>query len=85
MLISVLALLSTVNAVTTPGSVDSVATKAALMAADQALSDRAQKEGPRVFLTALDGSAAVLFPGQPILSGRQASKAFMARYDSPSS
>ena len=84
MLISVLALLSTLNAVTTP-VIDTAATKAALMTADQALADKTQKDGPRVFLDALDGAAALLFPGQPILAARQASKPFIARYGSPSS
>ncbi len=84
MLISVLALLSTLNAVTPAAPVDSVAVKAALMEADQALADRTQKEGPDTFLSAMDASAAVLFPGQPILSARNAGKAFLARYGSPS-
>jgi ketosteroid isomerase-like protein len=84
MLISVLALLSTLNAVTPTAPADSVATKAALMAADQALSDKTQKDGARVFLSALDGSAAVLFPGQPILAARSATKAYLQRYDTPS-
>ncbi len=66
--------------------VDTAVTKAAVLAADQALADRAQKDGPKTFLESLDPSAAVLFPGQPILRGRAKSeKAFMARYASPSS
>lgn len=85
MLLSVLALMASLIAVTPSTRADSVATKAALMAADQALADKVEKDGPRAFLTALDGSAAVLFPGQPILSGRQANKAFLERYGSPSS
>jgi ketosteroid isomerase-like protein len=84
MLISVLSILSVLNAVTPAAPVDSAAVKAALMAADQALSDKVQKDGTRIFLTSLDGSAAVLFPGQPILSGRAASKAFLTRYGAPS-
>lgn len=85
MLISVVALLSSLNAVMPSVPQDSVSVKAALMEADQALADRAQKDGVRVFLSAFDGSAAVLFPGRPILAARNASKAFIARYSSPSS
>ena len=85
MLISVLALISTLNAGTSTTPVDSAEVKAALMEADRALAKRAQKDGARAFLSALDGSAAVLFPGQPILAARQASKAYTARYGSPSS
>ena len=85
MLISVLALLSSLNAVSAAAPVDSVATKAALMAADQELSDRSQKDGPNVFLTALDNSASVLFPDQPILGAKAAAKPFLARYGAPSS
>jgi hypothetical protein len=85
MLISVLALVSTLNAVTAPAPVDSVAAKSALMEADQALADKTQKEGARAFLSAADGSAALLIPGQPILAVRSGSKAFMSRYASPSS
>jgi ketosteroid isomerase-like protein len=86
MLIPVLAFLSTMSATVAPNTVDSVATKAAIMTADQDLADRAQKGGPQVFFSALDPAAAVLFPGQPILRGRaQSEKAFMARYVTPSS
>lgn len=84
MLISVMALVSTLNA-SAPKAVDSVAVKASLMAADQALSDRVTKDGAQAFLASLDPSAAVLFPGQPILRGQSSRKAFMARYGSPSS
>lgn len=84
MLISVIAILSSLNTVTIAAPADSTATKASLMEADQALSDRTQKGGPRVFLAALDGSAALLFPGQPILAARTAGKAFLARYGATS-
>lgn len=85
MLIPVLALLSSMSAVAAK-PVDTVVTKAAVLAADQALADRAQKDGPKAFLESLDPSAGVLFPGQPIVRGRAKSeKAFMARYASPSS
>ena len=84
MLISVLALVSTLNAAA-PKPVDSVTAKASLMAADQSLADRAMKDGAQTFLATLDPSAAVLFPGQPILRGQSSRKAFIARYASPSS
>jgi len=85
-LIPLLVLVSALNATSAANAVDSTATKAALMAADQALADRAAKDGAQVFLLNLDPSAAVLFPGQPILRGRaQSQKAFVARYGSPSS
>lgn len=86
MLIPILAFVSTMSAAGAGKSVDTVATKAALMTADKALADRAQKDGPQAFLAALNPSAAVLFPGQPILRGRaQSQKAFLARYGTPSS
>lgn len=84
MLISVLALVSALNAAA-PKPVDSLTVKASLMAADQSLADRAMKDGAQVFLATLDPSAAVLFPGQPILRGQSSRKAFIARYGSPSS
>ena len=84
MLISVLALFSSLNAVTPTAPIDSTAVKAALMEADQALSDKVQNDGPRAFLGALDASAAVLFPGQPILSTRSAVKPYLERYGTPS-
>jgi ketosteroid isomerase-like protein len=84
MLISVVALLSSLNAAAHAAPVDSVAVKAALMEADRALADKTGKDGPRAFLSALDGSAALLIPGQPILAARNAGKAFTARYGSPS-
>ena len=86
MLISILAFATTLHAANPPAPVDSSALKSALIAADQALADRAAKDGPKAFLASLDPSAAVLFPGQPILRGKSgAQKSFMARYDSPSS
>lgn len=85
MLLSALALVSTLTAANAPDPVDSVAVKAALMAADEALADRVMKDGTQAFLAMLDPSAAVLFPGQPILRGQSSRKAFIARYGSPSS
>ena len=85
MLLSVIALVSTMNAASAPKPVDSVKVKASLMAADQALADRAMKVGAEAFLASLDPGAAVLFPGQPILRGQSSRKPFMARYGSPSS
>jgi ketosteroid isomerase-like protein len=86
MLIRSLFLLSLISAAVGAQPVDTAATKAAVMAADQALADNVAKNGPQAFLAALDPNAAVLFPGQPILRGRVgAQTAFLARYSSPSS
>lgn len=86
MLIRSLFLLSLISTVAGAQQVDTAATKAAIMAADQALADRVAKNGPQEFLTAVDPNAAVLFPGQPVLRGQAGARtAFLARYSSPSS
>ncbi|MEO7367627.1 MAG: hypothetical protein ABIZ36_06705 [Gemmatimonadaceae bacterium] len=84
MLLPLVALVSTLHGATAPKPVDSAAVKASLMAADQALADRAANDGAEAFIAALDPSAAVLFPGQPILRAPASRKAFVARYGSPS-
>ncbi len=85
MLFSILSIVSTLHATSAPKSVDSAAVKASLMAADWALADRTAKDGAEAFLAALDPSAAVLFPGQQILRALASQKAFVSRYESPSS
>lgn len=64
---------------------DTAATKAAVLAADRNLAAQAASRGAEAFLSALDSTAAVLFPGQPILRGAAGARtAFLARYGSPS-
>jgi ketosteroid isomerase-like protein len=59
---------------------DTTATKAAVLQADRALAERAATNGPGVVLDAMEPSAAVLIPGQPIHSAETARAAFLARY-----
>jgi ketosteroid isomerase-like protein len=86
MLIRSLFLLSFISTTLTAQQVDTAVTKAAVMAVDQALANNVAKDGPQVFLAALDPDAAILIPGQPILRGRaESQQVFLARYSSPSS
>ncbi len=62
-------------------TVDTSATKASLLAADQALARRAGEN----FLTAAEPGAAVLIPGQPVRSAAAAAESFRARYGSQAS
>ena len=65
---------------------DTAATKAAIIAADRNLAAAVVLRGADAFLEALDSSAAVLVPGQPILKGQKGARtAFLARYGAPSS
>jgi len=65
---------------------DTAAVKAQVIAADRDLASSTARNGPDVFLRALEPGAAVLFPGQPILRGADASRsAFIARYGGESS
>ena len=63
---------------------DTAATKAAVLAADRDLAS-AVASRPEAFFDALDPSAAVLIPGQPILRTSEARRAVAARYGTPSS
>ncbi len=85
MLIRSLLLVSFISTSVAAQQVDTAATKSAVMAADQALAKRVEKNGPEAFLATLDRSAAVLIPGQPILGSAGSRTAFLARYSSPSS
>ncbi len=86
MRIRALALLCLAAVPTAAQTVDTTATKLALIEADKALAGRDSTDGPKAFLAALEPEAAILIPGQPILKGRSgAEKAFVARYSSPSS
>jgi ketosteroid isomerase-like protein len=65
---------------------DTVATKAAILAADRNLAATVATKGTEAFLEALDSSAAVLIPDQPILRGASGARtAIIARYGAPSS
>ncbi len=65
---------------------DTASTKSAILAADRNLAAAVGAKGAEAFLDALDSSAAVLFPGQPILKGRAGARTvFLARYGAPSS
>ena len=65
---------------------DTASTKSAILTADRNLAAVVAAKGAEAFLEALDSSAAVLFPGQPILKGRAGARtAFLARYGAPSS
>jgi ketosteroid isomerase-like protein len=65
---------------------DTAATKSSILAADRNLAAAVAAKGADAFLDALDSSAAVLFPGQPVLEGRaEARTPFLSRYGAPSS
>lgn len=65
---------------------DTATIKTQVLAADRDLASSTAKNGPDVFLAALEPGAAVLFPGQQILRGADASRAaFNARYSGASS
>ena len=67
-------------------ALDTAAVKAQVLKADRDLAASAAANGAQVFLEALTSDAAVLFPGQPILKGADASRAaFLARYGGQSS
>ena len=59
---------------------DTAATKAWLLAADRALAGAVETRGAASLIEALTPEAAVLIPGQPILSGRDAEQPFLQRY-----
>jgi ketosteroid isomerase-like protein len=64
---------------------DTTRTIAELLAADSTLARATQSEGAAAFLDRLEADAAVLFPGQPILSGAAGARsAYLARYADPS-
>ena len=60
--------------------VDTSATKAWLLATDRALAQAVLEKGIAALVDALSPDAAVLFPGQPILHGRDAEGPLAARY-----
>jgi ketosteroid isomerase-like protein len=80
------ALAATPLAAQEPPPPDTTATKAALLSADSALAQSAEASEAAAFLEALGPGAALLFTGQPILSGaEEALPAFTARYGGQSS
>ena len=66
--------------------VDTSATKAEVLAADNQLARIVESNGAEAFLDALAPDAAVLMPFQPIMRGAQEARAaFVNRYELPSS
>ncbi|MBI3792686.1 MAG: hypothetical protein HY275_17655 [Gemmatimonadetes bacterium] len=59
---------------------DTARTKAWLLAVDRALAGAVAEHGVTALVEALAPDAAVLIPGQPILRGREAEPALVARY-----
>lgn len=62
---------------------DTADTKVQLRSADSMLADAVRSDGAESSLSALDPTAALLFPGQPILRAADASAPYRARYGAP--